>query len=109
MSKGHATRRPSGGCVSASQVSNRPSGYTARVGEAMTTPGGVPATRPIEDYALIGNCRSAALVSKHGAIDWLCWPRFDSPSFFAAILDPSRGGAWTITPAGSLARHPTRE
>jgi GH15 family glucan-1,4-alpha-glucosidase len=54
----------------------------------------------IDDYGLIGDCRSAALVSKYGSIDWLCWPQFDSPSIFAAILDTDRGGHWSVTPAG---------
>jgi GH15 family glucan-1,4-alpha-glucosidase len=54
----------------------------------------------IQDYAAIGDCRAAALVSREGAIEWLCWPRFDSPSMFAAILDRERGGHWSITPAG---------
>jgi GH15 family glucan-1,4-alpha-glucosidase len=52
----------------------------------------------IDDYGIIGDCRAAALVSKAGSIDWLCWPRFDSPSIFAALLDRARGGHWSITP-----------
>jgi GH15 family glucan-1,4-alpha-glucosidase len=51
----------------------------------------------IQDYAVIGNSRSAALISKEGSLDWLCWPKFDSPSLFAAILDPG-GGFWKISP-----------
>lgn len=54
----------------------------------------------IGDYAIIGNGRSAALVSKQGSIDWLCWPQFDSPSLFGALLDPDVGGYWSISPAG---------
>jgi GH15 family glucan-1,4-alpha-glucosidase len=59
-----------------------------------------PSYPDIGDYAVIGDCRSAALVSKYGCIDWLCWPRFDSASIFAALLDRERGGYWKIAPAG---------
>ena len=52
------------------------------------------------DYGLIGNCKTAALVSKTGAIEWCCFPRFDSPSVFAKILDREKGGSFEITPVG---------
>src|SRR3954464_4222732 len=54
----------------------------------------------IEDYALIGDCHSAALVGRDGSIDWLCWPRFDSAACFAAILGTRRNGRWRIAPDG---------
>src|SRR5258708_19695722 len=53
---------------------------------------------PIADYALIGDTRSAALISSHGSIDWLCWTRFDAGSVFARILDAQRGGFFAIHP-----------
>jgi len=58
-------------------------------------------TSKIHDYGVIGDCRAIALVSKYGSIDWLCWPRFDSPAIFARILDAENGGSWSIAPAES--------
>src|SRR5690348_18022197 len=55
---------------------------------------------PIEDYGLIGNTHTAALVGIDGSVDWLCLPHFDSPSVFAAILDDNKGGRFRIAPAG---------
>lgn len=57
----------------------------------------------IAEYGLIGDLRSAALVGRHGGIDWCCLPRFDSGSVFAALLDPVRGGTWLIQPTEPFA------
>src|SRR5579875_651427 len=54
----------------------------------------------IEDYALIGDCETAALVGNNGSIDWLCWPDFSSNACFAALLGDKKNGYWCIQPVG---------
>jgi GH15 family glucan-1,4-alpha-glucosidase len=58
----------------------------------------------IADYGLIGDCRTAALVGSNGSVDWLCWPRFDSASCFAALLGTDEHGAWSVKPADGTCR-----
>ena len=58
----------------------------------------------IEDYGLIGDCETAALVGRDGSIDWLCWPAFDSDACFAALLGNRRNGRWLIAPRGEIRR-----
>ena len=57
--------------------------------------------QPIENHGIVGNMHSAALVSLDGSVDWLCLPRFDSPSVFGAILDAEKGGRFRIAPAAA--------
>jgi GH15 family glucan-1,4-alpha-glucosidase len=57
---------------------------------------------PIEDYGLIGDCETAALVDRCGSIDWLCWPSFDSEACFAALLGTNRHGRWLIAPVAEV-------
>ena len=74
-------------------------------GEGLT---GAPAAEAgealgIEDYALIGDCLTGALVGRNGSIDWLCWPRFDSGACFAALLGSPRNGRWQVSPLDASA------
>ena len=63
------------------------------------------ASQSIGDYGIVGNLRTLALVGRNGAIDWLCYPRFDSPSIFGAILDSKKGGSFRIFPSAQAANH----
>src|SRR5580704_14696474 len=63
---------------------------------------------PIEDYGIIGNTYTAALVSRDGSIDWLCLPRFDSDAAFAALLGDTRHGRWLIAPEDPVAQRSRR-
>ena len=60
--------------------------------------------QPIEDYGIIGNMRTVALVGMNGSIDWHCSPNFDSPSIFGALLDDTKGGRFQIAPIADHVR-----
>src|SRR5215203_1026170 len=76
----------------------------AEIGMTDTEPTGSPYL-PIEHYGIIGDLQSVALVGINGSIDWYCYPRFDSPSIFGALLDSARGGRFQVAPIGTTARH----
>ncbi len=59
-------------------------------------------SKAIEDYALVGNGCTSALVAKDGSIDWLCLPRFDSPALFTALLGTKEQGSWRIAPLAEI-------
>src|SRR5262252_4563344 len=61
--------------------------------------------QPIENHGIVGNLRTAALIGLDGAVDFFCWPRFDSPSIFASLLDDERGGSFELTPLLEAPKH----
>jgi GH15 family glucan-1,4-alpha-glucosidase len=60
--------------------------------------------RSIEEHGIVGNLETAALIALDGEIDFMCWPNFDSPTVFAALLDPERGGCFELAPVLEEAR-----
>src|ERR1043165_870205 len=81
-----------------------PRGRAREGGAAGTKSPRKDCSEPLEDYALLGDCETAALVSRRGSIDWLCWPRFDSSACFAALLGGPEHGHWLIAPQREAAR-----
>jgi GH15 family glucan-1,4-alpha-glucosidase len=75
-------------------------GFGGGNGEPELRPADDAAYPPIEDYAVIGDCRTAALISREGSVEWLCLPHFSGASVFAAMLDRERGGHFAVRPAG---------
>jgi GH15 family glucan-1,4-alpha-glucosidase len=79
-------------------------GETDARGETEGRVARVPIPRPIAEHGAIGNLSTMGLVARDGTLDFLCWPQFDSPSIFAALLDPDKGGAFEIRPVIEDAR-----
>ncbi|MET0864273.1 MAG: trehalase-like domain-containing protein, partial [Nakamurella sp.] len=105
----HSTRRARsacrsrGGVVSAVRISG--TGHRSHSllgGHRHRVIKGASVTRLIEDYALLGDTQTAALVSRAGSIDWLCFPRFDSGAVFAALLGTEQHGRWSLAPTGEV-------
>ncbi len=62
-------------------------------------------SKPISDYAIVGDTHSCALIARDGSVDWLCWPRHDSPALFVKLLDDEKGGSCAVTLAGLTGTH----
>src|ERR1043166_6776155 len=71
----------------------------------MSEEGSVPDYKPIEQYGIIGDLNTTALVGVDGSIDFMCFPQFDSPTIFAALLDRQKGGRFYLAPCMNDARH----
>ena len=65
-------------------------------------------SKRLEDYALLGNGKTAALLGRDGSIDWLCWPRFDADACFSALLGTAENGCWSLAPVEPIERRERR-
>jgi GH15 family glucan-1,4-alpha-glucosidase len=86
----------------------QPNGHASRIDGQTFSASKTELSCRIEDYGLIGDCETAALVGRDGSIDWLCWPAFDSDACFAALLGTHRNGRWLIAPAGDVTKYSRR-